>query len=322
MITWLTAFVCSTAVGARIGRLTVRPPSLARVSIAVAAIAVTAAATIRTSTVTEVLDGWRSGAAATTFEICWIVFGAATALIAAASFPRLSRGPQWPLPTAFAAVAIAVTANELRGPDHHRLTDLFLTATSAFAVVAGLRYVRWNPLGRAIGLFCAGSMVVAGIGLLALTDPTSQHLAPDLTWWTVAIVLISAACSSVMIEAWCRAQLDLRRTRRLWTALTTAHPELLDTDYRSATATLTASDRISQILDGLYLHAGAGMFQPEPTTPPAGLPEHAAAVAEWLHRHDAEPIDPAWLAAPDSVSDRRWIGAVCAAYNSPGQSGI
>ncbi|MFC9787620.1 hypothetical protein [Rhodococcus sp. NPDC127528] len=322
MITWLTALVCSTAVGARIGRLTVRPPSLARVSIAIAAIAVTAAATIRTSTVAEVLDGWHSDAAATSFEICWIAFGAATALIATASFPRLSRGPQWPLPTVFAAVAIAVTANELRGPDHHRFTDFFLTATSTFAVVAGLRYVRWNPLGRAIGLFCAGSLVVAGIGLRALADPDGQHLAPQTAWWSVAIVVISAACSSVMIEAWWRARLDLRRTRRLWIALTAAHPELLDTDYRSATATLTASDRMSQILDGLYLHAGAGIFQPEPTPPPASLPEHAAAVAGWLHRRDAEPIDPAWLAAPDSVSDRRWIGAVCAAYNSPGQSAV
>jgi hypothetical protein len=138
----------------------------------------------------------------------------------------------------------------------------------------------------------------------------------------VAIVAISAGCSSVMIEAWFRAQLDLRRTRRLWTALTTAHPELLETDYRSATATLTASDRISQILDGLYLHAGAGLFRPEPTPPPARLPEHAAMVARWLRSDDPEPIDPAWLAAPDSVTDRRWIGAVCAAYNSPGQSGV
>ncbi|GAA4478455.1 hypothetical protein GCM10023094_22140 [Rhodococcus olei] len=318
MITWIVALLCSTAVGARIGRLTVRPPSLARVSIAVAAIALTTAATVRTTTVTAVLDGYGDTLTATAFELCLIAFAATTSLIAAASLTVLSARPQWPAAATAAIAALVVGVVEL-WVGHSALTNAYLVVTTVFAVWVGARYLGWNPLGRAIGLYCAGIAVISGVcAVILVTDP-GTHLDPANGWWTPAIVLVSGGCSSVMIEEWVRAQRDLRRTRGLWIALTTAHPEVVDTDYRSATATLTASDRVSQILDGLYLHAGAGLFGPGETPPPADLAERAEAVAHWLHRTAVavEPIDPSWLGTPDDVTDRQWILAVCAAYNRP-----
>lgn len=319
MITWAVALLCSTAVGARIGRLTVRPPSLARVSIAVAAIALTAAATVRTNTVSEVLDGYGDHVAATVFELCLIVFGAATSLIAAASLTVLSARPQWPMVAVSAAVAVAVTTAELSAPEHSPVTSAYLALTVLFAIAVAMRYVRWNPLGRAIGLYCAGLLVIGAVCAGRLLTTPSTHLSPASGVWSVAVILVSAGCSSVMIEAWVRAQLDLRRTRALWTALTTAHPELLDSDYRSATATLAAGDRISQILDGLYLHDGGGLLGPGWTPAPEDPAERAEVVAQWLHRTavEIEPIDPGWLGTPEGLTDRQWILAVSAAYDRP-----
>ncbi|MFD4292928.1 hypothetical protein ACFWQG_06870 [Rhodococcus sp. NPDC058532] len=319
MITWIVALLCSTAVGARIGRLTVRPPSLARVSIAIAAIALTAAATVRTATVSELLDGHREQLAATVFELCLIAFAATTALIAAASLTALSTRQQWPLAVASAAVAVLVAGTELTAAQHAPSTSAYLVAASLIATAVAARHVRWNVLGRAIGLYCAGLVVVAAVCVAGLVAQPREHLSPASGWWSLAVILVCGGCSSVMIEAWARAQLDLRRTRGLWTALTAAHPELLDSDYRSMTATLTAGDRISQILDGLYLHDGAGLLGPGGTPPPADPAEHAESVARWLHRTavEVEPIDPGWLGTPDGLTDRQWILSVSAAYDRP-----
>lgn len=319
MITWIVALLCSTAVGARIGRLTVRPPSLARVSIAIAAVALTAAATVRTTTVVELLDGYREGLASTVFELCLIFFAATTSLIAVASLTRLSSRPQWPVAAAAAVVALVVAVVELADPDHSALTNGYLVVTTMFAASIGVRHISWNPLGRAIGLYCSGIAVIAAVCAVTLVTQPNTHLDPAGWWWSLAIILVSGGCSSVMIEAWVRAKRDLRRTRRLWTALTDAHPELLDSDYRSVTTTLTAGDRVSQILDGLYLHAGAGLIGRGSTPPPDDLAARAAVVAAWLHRSavEVEPIDPGWLGTPDTVTDREWILAVSAAYERP-----
>lgn len=319
MITWLVALLCSTAVGARIGRLTVRPPSLARVSIALAAIALTAAATVRTSTVSEVLDGYGTHLAATVFELCLIGFGTATALIAAASTPRLSARPQWQLVAAAATVGAVAACIELLATEHSPVTSGYLVVTALFALAVAVRHARWNPLGRAIGLYCAGLLALVVGAAAALASDPRGHLSPAALVWSLAVILVSAGCSSVMIEAWVRARLDLRRTRGLWTALTTAHPELLDSDYRSVTATLTAGDRISQILDGLYLHDGGGLLGPGWSSPPEDPTEQAEAVAQWLHRTavEIEPIDPGWLGTPETLTDREWVLSVSAAFDRP-----
>ncbi|MGW0044527.1 hypothetical protein [Rhodococcus sp. NPDC003348] len=319
MITWAVALLCSTAVGARIGRLTVRPPSLARVAIALAAISLTVAATVRTSTVSEVLDGYGDHVAATVFELCLIAFGTTTALIAAASTTVLSARPQWQLVTVSAVATAVVTGLELSAAEHSPVTSVYLVVTALFATAVAIRYARWNPLGRAIGLYCAGLVVIAAGCAVDLFTDARSHFSPSSGLWSLAVILVSAGCSSVMIEAWGRAQLDLRRTRGLWTALTSAHPELLDSDYRSVTSTLTAGDRISQILDGLYLHDGGGLLGPGWSPPPADPAEQADAVAQWLHRTavEIEPIDPGWLGTPDGLTDRQWILAVSAAYDRP-----
>lgn len=318
MITWVVALLCSTAVGARIGRLTVRPPSLARMSVAVAAVALTLAATVRTTTVSAVLDDYGATVAATTFELCLIVFAAATALIAAASLTALSTRPQWPI-AATAAVSALVVAGVEGLTGHGVVTNVYLAATVLFAGVVGVRHLGRHPLGRAIGLYCAGLAVTAGAAVAALIDDPNAHLDPAAAWWTPAIILVSAGCSSVMIEEWGRAQVDLRRTRRLWAELTAAHPEVVDGDYRSGTATLTAADRVSQILDALYLHAGAGLFASGTNRAPDDLTERADEVAAWLHRTATtpEPMDPDWLGTPERVTDRQWVLAVCAAYDGP-----
>ena len=318
MTSWIVALLCSTAVGARIGRLTVRPPSLARVSIAVAAIALTAVATVRTPTVSEVLDGYGDSIATTLFEVFLVVFAAATSLIAAASLTVLSGRPQWP-PIAVAATVAAVVIVVELWVGHPVVMSGYLIAATTVAVVIGVRHLGWNPLGRAIGMYCAGLATMAVTCTLALVDAPDAHLDPGNGWWTVVVVLVSAGCSSVMIEEWVRARSDLRRTRAVWTMLTTAHPEVVDDDYRSVTSALTAADRISQILDGLYLHAGAGLFGPGESPPAVDVAERAQTVASWLHRTatSVEPIDPGWLGTPETLTDRQWILAICAAYREP-----
>jgi hypothetical protein len=319
MITWAVALLCSTAVGARIGRLTVRPPSLSRIAIAIAAVTLTVAATVRTSTVSEVLDGYGDGVAATVFELCLLVFAASTALIAATSLTVLSTRPQWPLTVVAAALTCVFVATELLAARHSPATSVFVLTATVFAIGVSVRYIRWNPLGRAITLYTAGLVVIGAMCASNLATAAHDHLSPASGWWSLAVILVSGGCSSVMIEAWARARLDLRRTRAVWTQLTTAHPELLDSDYRSVTTTLTADDRVSQILDGLYLHAGAGLITRGESDPPAEMSLQADAVARWLHRTttEPEPFDPGWLGTPAGVTDRQWILAVCAAYDRP-----
>ncbi|MFD1811863.1 hypothetical protein [Rhodococcus gannanensis] len=299
--------------------MTVRPPSLSRIAIAIAAVTLTVAATVRTSTVSEVLDGYGDGVAATVFELCLLVFAASTALIAATSLTVLSTRPQWPLTVVAAALTCVFVATELLAARHSPATSVFVLTATAFGIGVSVRYIRWNPLGRAIALYTTGLVVIGAMCASNLATAAHDHLSPASGWWSLAVILVSGGCSSVMIEAWARARLDLRRTRAVWTQLTTAHPELLDSDYRSVTTTLTADDRVSQILDGLYLHAGAGLITRGESDPPAEMSLQADAVARWLHRAttEPEPFDPGWLGTPAGVTDRQWILAVCAAYDRP-----
>ncbi|WP_143965668.1 hypothetical protein [Gordonia zhaorongruii] len=326
--TWIIAVLCAVAVGARIGRLTVRPPSLARTSVAIAAVATAVAAAVRTPTVAVVLGPAGSDTPVLIFVGCWVVVATATALIAASASPRVGRhvlhSATVAIPTVAVAVvvAMAVTGSTAAG-------SLFVVLAGVFSLVVGIRYIAWHPLGRAIACYLAGVLVV--IIIIAIER---DQIVPANGWWAVAIIVLSVACASVMVESWFVARQDLRRTDGLWQELRQAHPELDDGDYRSATTVLRADDRVSTILDGLYLHAGAGMFDPGPAGgdsdggdsssdesgggDPRGPEARAAAIAQWLHRgfHDDGPsaYDTASLATPLDLSDRRWVRLIAREY--------
>ncbi|EGD53672.1 hypothetical protein [Gordonia neofelifaecis] len=308
-LTWVIAVLCAAAVGARMGRLTVRPPSLARSSVAAAAIAVAVAAAVRTPTVAVILGPPDSDVPMLTFIGCWVVVATATALIASAASPRVGRqtleAVSIVIPTVAAVVLVAMSVT-----GEMAIGSIFVIIACLFALVIGVRYIAWNPLGRAISYYLVGIAVVTVV--LAL-DPS--HTEPASRWWAVSIIILSVSCCSVMIESWFVARRDLRRTRALLRSLVAAHPELGDGDYQSATTVLRADDRVSQILDGLYLHAGAGLIAPDPGDDAAGPRQRARAIAAWLRDPDAAPVDPRLLTTPDELSDRRWVRLIAREYD-------
>ncbi|NLG47251.1 hypothetical protein [Gordonia sp. (in: high G+C Gram-positive bacteria)] len=309
-VTWVIAALCAAAVGARLGRLTVRPPSLARSSVAVAAVAVAAAAAVRTPTVALILGPVGSNAAVLTFVGCWVVVATATALIALSALPKLGARPLGAAAVAVSALAVAdVVAMAVTGET--MIGALFIVLSGIFSIGVGLRYAAWNPLGRAIAFYLFGLAIMVAVLVVAPTE-----VEPMSGWWAAAIIILSAACCSVMVESWAVARLDLRRTVDLHRALIAAHPELADPDYRSATPVLQANDRVSEILDGLYLHAGAGLVPAEGSEQSTERPRaRARQIARWLKEDEVTLIDPDVLSTPDGVSDRAWVRLIAREFD-------
>ncbi|MEJ9080577.1 hypothetical protein [Gordonia malaquae] len=308
--TWIIALFCSAAVGTRIGRLTVRPPSLARTAVMIAAIGVAAAATVRTPTLEVVIGPVGSTAPQLVFIALWVVVAAATAIIAFAAWPAVDRQTvavltiAVPIVVLVDIVLIAVTRQAAFG-------SVFVIVAGLFSLAVGVRYIAWHSLGRAIALYLLGLAVAM---VVLVIDPA--HPDPGASWWAIAIVLMSLGCSSVMIESWFLARFDLRMSGPLSEMLLTAHPELAAADYKSATPVLRADDRVSQILDGLYLHAGAGVIIVELDDVDALSPhDRAVLVAAWLHDSEVTPIDPDLLSTPDALSDRTWVRMVAREFN-------
>ncbi|GEE00096.1 hypothetical protein nbrc107696_05420 [Gordonia spumicola] len=308
--TWIIAFLCAAAVGSRLGRLTVRPPSLARSSVVIAAVAVAGAATVRTPTLAVIIGPPGSLRPEIVFVGCWVLVAAATAMIAAAAWPVIRRRAidrltvVVPLLTVGVIVATAVTK-------HVVYSTVFIVAAGLFSLLVGVRYIAWHSLGRAIAVYLTGIAVVVGTLIADL-----RHVTPTSDLWAAAIVILSLACTSVMLESWFLARFDLRVNRRLSELLLTAHPELASADYSSATTVLRADDQVSQILDGLYLHAGAGVIIVEIDDVDALSPvDRARQVARWLHDSESTPIDPDLLTAPDGLSDRTWVRLLAREFN-------
>lgn len=308
-LTWVIAALCSAAVGARLGRLTVRPPSLARSSVAVAALAVACAAAVRTPTVATVIGPPGSGAPVLAFVACWVVASSATALIAVSALSGLSRRSLSVITAAVSVLAVAdvITMAML---EETMVGAILVVTTGLFALGVGVRYIAWNPLGRAIALYLIGITV-----LVALVAVSPEEVTPAIRWWAVVIIVLSAACCSVMVESWLVARLDLRRTLALHNALIGAHPELGDPDYRSATPVLQANDRVSEILDGLYLHAGAGLVPAEGKRVDDSPRDRARQIAAWLHNDEFTVIDPDLLSTPEPLSDRRWVRLIAREFD-------
>ena len=308
-ITWVIAALCSAAVGARLGRLTVRPPSLARTSVAVAAIAVAAAAAVRTPTVATVIGPPGSSAPVLVFVACWVVAASATALIATSALSQLGRRGLTAITVAVSVLTVAdIVAMVVL--DATMVGAFLIVLTGLFAIGVGVRYVAWNPLGRAIALYLVG---VAALVVTLVASPDAVD--PPGGWWAVTIIVLSAACCSVMMESWLVARLDLRRTLALHRALIAAHPELADADYRSATPVLQANDRVSEILDGLYLHAGAGLVPAQGKEVDASPRDRARAVAAWLRKDEFTVIDPDLLGTPEALSDRSWVRLIAREFD-------
>ncbi|MGB3697801.1 MAG: hypothetical protein WBA05_10260 [Gordonia sp. (in: high G+C Gram-positive bacteria)] len=307
-LTWVIAVLCSAAVGARLGRLTVRPPSLGRTSVAIAAVATSAAAAVRTPTVSVILGPPGSQAPTLAFAACWVAVAAATALIAVSAWPPMGRRSlrvaAVVVPTAAVAdvVAMSVTGQVA-------VASVFVVAAGLFSLAVGARYVAWTPLGRAIAYYLAGVAMAVAVLLTDLTriDPTSG-------WWAAVIIVLSAACCSVMVESWFVARRDLRKTDALWATIEASHPEIADPDYRSTTTVLQADDRVSQILDGLYLHAGAGLAAPTASADEADPRTRARQIAAWLGEGAGTPLAPEILTTPEQFSDRRWVRLLAHEY--------
>src|SRR5690606_24431296 len=135
-ITWVIATLCAAAVGSRLGRLTVRPPSLARTAVAIAAVSVAAAAAVRTPTVAVVIsaiaDEPENGTTPMlVFVGCWVVVAAATAMIASAAWPQIGRRALYaatvliPLLGVGVLVAMTLTGEMFYGAAYIMLACLF-----------------------------------------------------------------------------------------------------------------------------------------------------------------------------------------------------
>ncbi|NUS45688.1 MAG: hypothetical protein HOQ24_18605 [Mycobacteriaceae bacterium] len=318
MTFWIVALVVWVAAGARIGRVLVRPASTVRTAIIVAVAAVAAASTVAIPHVAQAIDSTAqlrvrdpllSDAQAVA---AWVVFTAASAVVAFAAWPVTSRrnllrvaAGVYLAGIVFAVVSVVVSPT---------LGWIVVAAGALFIGLAGLRSLAWNPLGRGILTYALGAMLIAGLAAVqvrrSIADGpvAARHPAPDWAW-SGAAVFLAVGAMSILIEVWFRARILLRRIRSLHGVLVERFPEVV-MDRPARTAPLRASDQVAQVMDAMYLQAGGGALSGGGGPLPAHSAERAATVAEWVHDPTTRPLDLRWIAPPDGVSARRWVSAI------------
>ncbi len=325
MIYWLTALAVWIAAGARVGRVLVRPATIVRVAIVVAVAAVAGAATVTIPEVADTLDGLvdenrvPGQLAATVAASFWVLFTGATSVVAAAAWPIASRRD---LRTTAGWIYAATAAAMVVGALWHGPVDwLLVIAGALFIIVTAVRNVDWTPLGRGISIFTLGTAMV---GVLAAAQTVRElgdgsALRPSPGWaWSVASLLISVGAVWILIEVWIRAKLLIRRIHKLHAAMTGRFPEVVIDELQHTTTVLKASDHVAHVMDALYLQANVRGAEPNGAdAPPRAVAERAAVVARWAREPDTERhVDVRWIAPPEGVSTRRWVGELARAFES------
>ncbi|MFC4124430.1 hypothetical protein [Nocardia rhizosphaerae] len=328
MTLWLTALLVWVAAGARVGRVLVKPATTARVAIVVAVSAVALASTVAIPEMAVAIDnllpgGVRGGWLSTGIVAsAWILFTAATSVVASAAWPVVSRRNLRQI--AMVIYGIGALAIVITLAWSFTFGWMVVALGAVFIVTTGLRNLDWTTLGRGIAIYTAGTALVAVLAVAnagrALQDaePTPPG-EPLWGWqaWEIASLLIALGAVSIVIELWWRARILLRRIRPLHKLMVGRFPEVVAPEQNATSTQLKASDHVAQVMDALYLLSGSGIVIPAAGEPPASVPERAAVVAEWARNPLGDLfVDARWIAPPPGVSPRGWVLAIANKYQT------
>ncbi|MGW4367445.1 hypothetical protein ACWEKT_17550 [Nocardia takedensis] len=322
MTLWATAMLVWIAAGARVGRVLVKPATTARVAIVVAVSAVAAAATLSIAEVAVAVDaawpdGVRSGALSEGLvTAAWLLFATATSVVAAAAWPVVSRVNLHRIALfGYAGGASAMAATVVWSFDIGRAVTAL---ACVFIVTTGARSLDWTALGRGIAVYTAGTALV---GVLSVWEIRRSSPGPGFgaltPGWVVASGLVAAGAVWIVVELWVRARLLMHRVGPLHRVLVERFPEVAAHGQPGTSTLLTASDRVAQIMDALYMQSGSGVESVAVGVPPVAVRERAALVAQWVRNPLGDiVIDARWVAPPDGVGTRGWVGAIARAFRT------
>ncbi|WP_063046690.1 hypothetical protein [Nocardia pseudovaccinii] len=328
MTLWLTAMLVWVAAGARVGRVLVKPATTARVAIVVAVAAVALAATVAVPEIALALDnllprGLRSGMPSDGIVAsAWILFAAATSVVASAAWPVVSRSNLRQIAFVIYGVGVLVVA-----------VNLFWSTTfgwivvalgCVFVVVTGVRNLDWTTLGRGIAIYTAGTAVVAVLAALqvrraSIDAPPARAGEADWAWpiWAAAALLIAFGAVWIVVELWVRARILLRQTKVLHRIMVGRFPEVVAHEQTGTSTQLKASDQVAQIMDALYLQSGGGIEIVTAGPPPPLVSARADRVAQWARNPLGDVVvDARWIAPPEGISPRGWVQAIARAYEA------
>ncbi|BAH53950.1 hypothetical protein [Rhodococcus opacus] len=320
---WLVALVVWTAAGARIGRVAARQPTPLRVAMVVAVFSAAIASTLAVPDVAGRVDtvAPAAGLSEIVLELAWTLFAAASAVGAVSVWPVLPRPALRAVAVIVYTLAVVLGIGLAGGIPAPALVFIVIALTAV--VVTGVRHVAWTPLGRGISLIVVGSATVLTAAVVGLVRELSGQ-----TWvvgsspaYTVAAVIVSVGTVWVLVETWLRARQDLRRMDTLHSVLVTRFPEVVEGDGKGSTTVLRASDAVADVMDALYLQAGAGMLDTDEQELPESTAERARILARWIDDPIASDVlDTEWIAPPPGMSPRRWVLELAGAYAEFGTS--
>jgi hypothetical protein len=321
---WIVALAVWVSAGGRIGRVLVRPATTVRMAIVVAVAAVAAASTATIPDVAQAIDSAAelrvqdprlSDAQAVA---AWAIFTAATAVVAVAAWPIASRRNLWHL--ARGVYAVGITAAVLALTVTPLIGWVAIVVGCAFVCVTGLRNLAWNPLGRGIGLYTIGALVVLVLAAVQIVR-TIQHGVnaarhPTPQWaWSAAALFIATGAVWILVEVSVRARILMRRIEPLHTALVARFPEVVAEDPKKVrSVSLRASDQVAHVMDALYLQSGGGASHDIAADPPERMTDRAIVVARWVRDPSVGMLDARSVAPPPGASARRWVSAIAKAY--------
>lgn len=327
MTFWLTALIVWVAAGARVGRVLVKPATTARVAIVAAVSAVALACTVAVPDVALAVDdllpgGLPPGRLSEGLVVsAWLLFAAATSVVAAAAWPIVSRRNLRQIAGGIYGTALFAVA----GTWSTSFTAGWVVTGLAgiFVVVTGLRNLSWTALGRGIAVYVTGTVLVVVLAAGQVQHAISGAARsgpgePGWAWplWQLAALLIAFGAVWIVVEMWVRARLLLRRVQTLHKVLVKRFPEVVQEETGSSTQ-LKASDRVAQIMDALYLQSGGGVEIAAAGEPPAAVAARAERVAQWArHPLGRIVVDSRWIAPPEGVSPRGWVQAIAAAFEA------
>ncbi|EOM77610.1 hypothetical protein DW322_08280 [Rhodococcus rhodnii] len=316
MTAWVITVFCALAAGARVGRVLVRGATPLRMALLVAVAFLTLASVVWVPPVGAALRAlapgtdlrWTLAVGATTLGVVSGTVGAVS------SSSRVSR--RWMRPIALAATTATVLVLAASVVSGSERPAAVVTAAAGLVIVAmTVRYVAWTPLGRGVAALTLGALVlvVAAVGVAATGADAG---------WPVGVagagaVLVATGTMWVPVELWVRARLTLRRVRGLRRDLVARFPEVSTIRPGGRTTTvLDAQDAVAQIVDALYIQAGAGLFPTGRVPLPDGTADRVAALVEWIDDpHGSAVLDTEWIAPPDGMSARRWVLTIASAYD-------
>ncbi|MCJ0904002.1 hypothetical protein [Rhodococcus sp. ARC_M6] len=316
MIAWAIALVVWIAAGARLGRVVARAATPLRTAMVIVGFCVALMATVLVPGVWDIVERVAPDQhfSAMVVVVLWVFLSASSAVGAVSAWPVMTRSAMGGIAIVLYTVGLLVSIAVGFGYPVPAL--VFVIISLSLVISTGLRHVAWAPLGRGIALIVLGSTTLLIVVVVMLVEAIRGTNSLESGVWTgagvgfvsAASLLIALGITWVLAETWVRARLDLMRLRRMHELLVKRFPEVVDADSAATTSVLRASDVIAQIMDAMYIQAGAGMFDVGGREPPRSIASHSGILAGWIEDPlGSDVLDTRWIAPPGGMSARRWL---------------